>query len=209
MINPYDSCVAKKWTDEGQLTVVWHVNDMKVFHKNKEEVTKFIKYTKVINGEEMILSRGKKHTYVIMDLNYSTPGEVIVSMESYITEAIDKFPEETMNSIKTLTGNHLLKADNSCEKLWERAKIIFHRLVDKLLSLSKHARTGTQPTIAFLTTRVINPDEDDWKKLQRALSYLDATINNVKLHLNANNMNFVHWWVDESYGTHTDLKGQK
>ena len=73
MINPYDSCVAKKWTDEGQLTVVWHVNDMKVFHKNKEEVTKFIKYTKVINGEEMILSRGKKHTYVIMDLNYSTP----------------------------------------------------------------------------------------------------------------------------------------
>ena len=113
----------------------------------------------------MPVARGNKHIYVGMDLDYGTPGEVIVSMESYITEAIDKFPEETMNSIKTLTGNHLLKADNACEKLWERAKIIFHRLVDKLLSLSKHARTGTQPTIAFLTTRVINPDEDNWIKV--------------------------------------------
>ena len=31
-----------------------------------------------------------------MDLDYSTPEEVIVLMESYITEAIDKLPEETM-----------------------------------------------------------------------------------------------------------------
>ena len=157
----------------------------------------------------MPVAKGNKHTYVGMDLDYGTPGEVILSMDSYIAEAIDKFPEEMMKSIKTPAGNHLFKVDDACKKLCDRYKIIFHRLVDKLLSLSKHARTGTQPTIAFLTTRVINPDEDDWKKLQRALSYLDATINNVKLHLNANNMNFVHWWVDESYGTHTDLKGQK
>ena len=30
----------------------------------------------------------------------------------------------------------------------------------------------------------------------------------VKLHLKANNLNVTHWWVDESYGTHPDLKGQ-
>ena len=35
----------------------------------------------------------KKHTYVGIDLKYRTPGEVIVSMDSYITEEIDKFPE--------------------------------------------------------------------------------------------------------------------
>ena len=51
MINPYDPCVAKKWTDGGQLTVVWHVDDMKVSQKNKEEVTKFIRYMKGIYGE--------------------------------------------------------------------------------------------------------------------------------------------------------------
>ena len=97
-----------------------------------------------------------------------------------------------MKSIKTPAGNHLFKVDDACKKLCDRYKIIFHRLVDKLLFLSKRARPDIQPKIAFLTTRVRSPDEDDWKKLQRVLSYLDATINTVKLHLNANNMNVFH-----------------
>ena len=82
-------------------------------------------------------------------------------------------------------------------------------MVEKLLFLIKRARPYIQPTITFLTARVRNPEEDNWKKLQRVLSYLGATINFVKLHLNANDLNVVHWWVDVSYGTHTDLKGQK
>ena len=40
----------------------------------------------------MPVARGKKHTYVGMDLDYSSPGEVIVYMDSYIIEVIDKFP---------------------------------------------------------------------------------------------------------------------
>ena len=54
----------------------------------------------------------------------------------------------------------------------------------KLLLLRKRARPDIQPTIAFLATRVRNPDEDDWKKLRRLLSYLDATINILKINLN-------------------------
>ena len=60
----------------------------------------------------------------------------------------------------------------------------------------------------FLTTRVRNPDEDDCKKLRRVLSYFGSILNSVKLHLNANNLNVVQWWVNASYGTHPDLKGQ-
>ena len=56
--------------------------------------------------------------------------------------------------------------------------------------------------------RVRNRDKDDCRKLQRLISYLGATINSVKLHLNDNNLNVVHWWVDASYGPHPDLKGQ-
>ena len=52
MISPYDPCVANKWKDgEGGLTVVCYVDDMKVSHKNKEEVTKFIEYMQGIYGE--------------------------------------------------------------------------------------------------------------------------------------------------------------
>ena len=80
--------------------------------------------------------------------------------------------------------------------------------MENILFLSKCARPDIQPTIALLTTRVINPDEDNWKKLRRVLSYLDATINSVKLRIDANVLNVVHWWVDASYGTHTYFKGK-
>ena len=50
--------------------------------------------------EKKCQTREEKHTYVRMDLNYGTPGEAIVSIDSYITEAIDKFPEEMMKAIK-------------------------------------------------------------------------------------------------------------
>ena len=75
-----------------------------------------------------------------MDLNYSPAGEVIVSMDSYITKAIDKFPEEMMKSIKMPAGNHLLKVDNACKKLCKRDKIIFYWLVAKILFISKRTR---------------------------------------------------------------------
>ena len=47
-IKPYDPCVANKWTSEGQLTVVCHVDDTKVLYKNKEEVTNIFEYMKGI-----------------------------------------------------------------------------------------------------------------------------------------------------------------
>ena len=139
---------------------------------------------------------GKKHNYAGMELEYSSPGEVIVSMDSYITEAIDGFLEEMTQKIQMLEGNHFFKVDDTCAKLFERNKIIFHRLVEKLHFLRKLVRPYIQPTITFLTTTVQNTDEDDWKKLQRVLNYLNAKINGVKLYLNANNLNVVHWWVD-------------
>ena len=71
---------------------------------------------------------------------------------------------------------------------------------------SSNAQQDIQPTIAFLTTRVRNPDEDNRKNLRRVLSYLEATIKTVKLHLKVNDLNVFHWWVDASYGTHPYLK---
>ena len=46
---------------------------------------------KGIYGGNMPVVKGKQHTYVRMDIDYSKPGEVIVSMDRYITEVVDKF----------------------------------------------------------------------------------------------------------------------
>ena len=143
-----------------------------------------------------------------MDLRYSSSGEIIVSMDSYITEAIDKFPEEVTKRVETLAGNHLFKVENLCDSMSERKKILFHWMVAKIIFLINCAISDIQPTIAFLPTRVRIPDKDSCKKLRRFFSYLHGTMGSVKLNLKSNNLNVIHSWVDASYGTHSYIKGQ-
>ena len=61
--------------------------------------------------------------------------------------------------------------------------------------------------VAFLTTRVKRPDEDDWGKLKRVLKYLKGT-KHLKLTLSVDDLRLLQWWVDASYNVHWDCKGQ-
>ena len=38
-LNPYDLCVANKMINNKQMTLTWHVDDMKISHVNPQEVT--------------------------------------------------------------------------------------------------------------------------------------------------------------------------
>ena len=69
---------------------------------------------------------------------------------------------------------------------------MFHTLTVRNLFSSKKARGDILPTIAFFTTRVKEPNEDDWKKMGRCLKYLKDTTNDV-LTLRANNIRVVKW----------------
>ena len=41
IIHPYDPCVANKIVNDKQMTVIWHVGDLKVSHVDENENTKF------------------------------------------------------------------------------------------------------------------------------------------------------------------------
>ena len=43
-LNPYDPCVANKTVNGKQLTLLWHVDDLKVSHVDKLVVTKFLEW---------------------------------------------------------------------------------------------------------------------------------------------------------------------
>ena len=45
-VNPYNPCVANKTVRGSQMTVVWHVDDMKISHKMPKAVTSFMNYIK-------------------------------------------------------------------------------------------------------------------------------------------------------------------
>jgi hypothetical protein len=62
--------------------------------------------------------------------------------------------------------------------------------------------------VLFLTTRVQEPDEDDWAKSIRVLRYLNGT-RHLKLILSADAINFaINWYIDASHQVHEDCRGQ-
>ena len=53
------------------MTVVWHIDDLKVSHKDPFEVTKFFTYFSNINWKKRTVHRVKVHDYFGMHLDYS------------------------------------------------------------------------------------------------------------------------------------------
>ena len=55
------------------------------------------------------MSRGKKHNYLGMDLNFSVLGEIRVTMVDYLRKVIADLPEEIMKTSPTPTGDYMLE----------------------------------------------------------------------------------------------------
>jgi len=90
-------------------------------------------------------------------------------------------------------------------KLDEATAQFFHHQVTKALFLCKRARPDLQTAVAFLSTRVKNPDVGDYKKLKRMLQHLRAT-RNLYVTLEADNLQVIKWLVDASFAVHADMK---
>jgi hypothetical protein len=135
-------------------------------------------------------------------------GHVIINMTEYIKTIIADFPEEITTTKTTPAADHLFQVRGEEEAclLPEEQATAFHHAVAQLLFLSARARRDIQPVTAFLTTRVKNPDEDDWGKLKRLLQYLKGTLH-MPLILSADSMTIPRWWVDAAYAVHHDCKG--
>jgi hypothetical protein len=67
-INPYDQCVANMWVDGSQCTIVWHMDDLKISHRNPQIVTQIIKMLNKKYGQlkPLTVTRGLKHDYLGM-----------------------------------------------------------------------------------------------------------------------------------------------
>jgi hypothetical protein len=90
----------------------------------------------------------------------------------------------------TPAANHLFAINNKPKLLDEDTSDMLHHHTAKLLFLAKRARPDVHTTVAFLTTRVKSPDEDDYKKLGRCMKYLHR-IMDLPLTLEADNMHLV------------------
>jgi hypothetical protein len=207
-LNPYDPCVAKNIVAGTQFTVTWHVDGLKLSHASSDEVTKTIEWLKSIYGLDMRVSRGKTRDYLGMDLDYSNDGEVKITMINYLKGVLEDFPEAIVKTAVTPAANHLftIRPEGECKPLDESEAMAFHHYVAQLLFASTRARKDIQTTIAFLSTRVRNPDANDWEKLRRLMRYIKGTIN-LPLILRVDGLNVIKWCVNASFATHNECRG--
>jgi len=166
--------VANKTINGKLCTIIWHVDDLKILHLNKNVVEVIIRLLNEKFGKETPLTttRGKVLEYLGMMLDYTTKGKVKISMYDYIDKLLTELPLDINGSIKTPGTSHLFNVNKDTTKLLEEKAQLFHHLVAKLLYLSRRTIQDIQMAVAFLCMRVKSPDEDDYKKLTRVMQYL-------------------------------------
>jgi hypothetical protein len=223
-LNPYDRCVANKIVNGKQLTICFHVDDCKILHMSTKVVDDVIvwlrsEYESIFEDGSgaMKVHRGKKHTYLAMDLDYSHKGECRVTMYGYIEGTLQAFDEAINNhgegwvlvqsriAKRTAAPDNLFVVNEDCEKLGIEAAGCFHKVVAKMLYLSKQARPDTSLSVAFLTTRVRAPDTDDCGKLSHLMEYLRADKDR-PLVLGGENEGLLMWYVDASFAVHPNMR---
>ena len=206
-VNPYDWCVANKMVRGSQLTITWHVDDLKISHADKEVLEDLLKQLNEAFGQDgpLTIHRGKKHDYLGMWLDFSLDGKVQVQMFDYIDNMLKDLPDDMGGTATSPAADHLFTVNETGRKLTQTQAELFHHNVAKLLFLCKRARPDIQTAVAFLTTRVTAPDEDDYKKLGRVMKYLRGT-KTMPLTLEADNLQVIKWWIDGAFATHRDMR---
>jgi hypothetical protein len=171
IINPYNPCIANATIAGLQMTITWHINDLKISHVEPYQITKFCQYLASIYGNGLVEHQGKVHKYLSMDLNFALDGIVQVLMIAYNTKVTSEFPKSITTSCTSPAGDHLFTVQDALKAKFlpkEQAQA-FHHTVTQLLFLCKRTRRDIQTAVSFLTTRVKCPDKDNWGKLKCVL----------------------------------------
>ncbi len=169
----------------------------------------------------MKVSQGKVHKYLGMTLDFTTKGQVKISMVDYVKEVVDawdKAPQINSDAFTTVISkrgkkgkkcaapDNLFKIDEDATTLSTKMATAFHNIVAKALYMVKRARLDASVSSAFLPTRVRSPNVDNWRKLGHLMEYLRSTID-LPLILGADNTGVLNWYVDVSFAVHPNMRG--
>ncbi len=211
--NKYDPCVYNRRTPNGNTTIRVHVDDLKISSTSRKQLEITIEELRRIYGE-LTIHWGPEHDYLGMIITYHpNQKRISLNMQKYVEGIIEEFEgdnaDQKIKLVKTPVTENLFqvrKQNNDNILPMEKAKQ-FHSTVAKLLFLAKRGRPDVLLAVSFLTTRVKEPDDDDWKKLLRVLGYLKDT-KEYDVTIECSNMETLTWYIDGSYAAHDDMKGQ-
>jgi hypothetical protein len=201
--NKLDICVFNKKDAEGnQITVAIHVDDLLFMCKSEESINEVIEKLRGKYGDVSI-HEGAQIPYLGMVFDFSRPDKELISMHKYVKVLLELY--EVTGKAKTPTDGNLFSIDASSPLLSEELSDMFHSRVAKLLYLAKRVRPEILPSVIFLTSRVRSPTDQDWRKLDRVLRYLNANPE-LGIGLSVKSPMTVIGYVDASFAVHFDFR---
>jgi hypothetical protein len=116
VINPYDPCIANCMIEGTQCTIAWYVDDTKISHVNPDVVTRIIKKIEE-RFDKMTVTRGNKHVFLSMNIKYTESQTAVVTMKSYLEEAIKESGMNITQKATTPARKNLFEVDESATPL--------------------------------------------------------------------------------------------
>jgi hypothetical protein len=203
-LNPNDPCVANAIIDGKQCTILWYVDDNKISHVSSTIVDRIIDDIEARFGK-MVVTRGKRHTFLGMVFEFRDNRTVQISMSDYLRDAMETLGLNITKSVSTPAKKALFDIDEASMKLTSDDLDKFHATVAKLLYVATHARADILLTVIFLCTRVAKATTEDRDKLKRLLEYVRGTME-LTYTLGADNLLSYRIWVDAAFAVHPDMR---
>ena len=172
-VNPFDQCVFQKKDGENWTYITLYVDDLFIVSDDKSQVDQTIEHLREIYLD-ITVKRGKVHDYLGIRLDFRNEGEVFMSMSQYVKEIVTS--AGITGTADTPAASDLFDIDKESPQLSNQGREKFHRIVAQCLYDVTRTRPDSSLPIIFLTTRVLDPTEQDERKLDRVLRYFNATL---------------------------------
>lgn len=145
---------------------MWHVEDKKISHVDPDVIDEVMSKIEA-KLRKMSKTRGEKHGFLDININFNGK-KVHISMKKHMLKAMEAYGENITRNASTPAKPCLFNIRES-PKLPEAKADMFYSVTALLLFVSRRCRLDIQTAVGYLTTRVANPNEDNWLKLKRVL----------------------------------------
>jgi hypothetical protein len=206
--NCYDRCTFNKMIDGNQITIQFHVDDLKISHVKQSVIDSVLADLNDEYGTKkkpLSATTGHVHDYLGVTIDYSEMDKVKFTMYDYLEDILDEMPGDMNGTAPTPAIDRLFDVDDDSPQLNEKESDFFHRTTARLLFAAKRARPDLQVAVAYLCTRVKSPSQSENRKLTRVIKYLRLTIS-IPLVLGWDGTGQLKWSVDASFAIHKDMR---
>ena len=145
-VNPYDGCTFNKMVDGDQLTIQFHVDDLKCSHRDQqvlEDVIDMLNNKFRTKTQELSVTRGTVHDYLGLTIDYTNSNYVKFTMYDYLEDILKEADEKgDMNGTAVTPANDgLFTVDKSSPRLSKDQADYFHRVTARFLFVAKRSRS--------------------------------------------------------------------